>query len=105
MDIIPLEGECSKLLFSSVRPWDLDMMMKDGQAKPDSQKADLSIIPCHPLAFGRGHLFQWRVVRHELFYTLSPNTFLHLGAISSLAQEMGGLRYWGFVLPVLAFRL
>lgn len=39
MDIIPLEGECSKLLFSSVRPWDPVMMVEDEQAKPDSQKA------------------------------------------------------------------
>lgn len=97
MDIILLEGECSKSLFSSVRPWDPGMMVEDEQAKPDSQKANH-----HPISSSgvwQRPLFSMES-GHEPCYTLSPNTILHLGAISSLAQEMEGLRYWELVLPV-----
>lgn len=104
MNVIPVEGECSDYFFSTVSPWDLGMVIQDGQDRPNSQRANLSTIPHHLLAFGRGHFLSLEG-EHEPVYTLSPNTILHLGAINGLAQEMGGLRSWELVLPVPAFRL
>lgn len=72
MNVIPVEGECSDYFFSTVSPWDLGMVIQDGQDRPNSQRANLSTIPHHLLTFGRGHFLSLEG-EHEPVYT-SPQT-------------------------------
>lgn len=66
-------------------------MIQDGQHRPNSQRSNLSTIPHHLLAFGRGH-FLSSEGEHEPVYIPSPNTILHLGATVILPKLCGRRR-------------
>jgi hypothetical protein len=69
------------------------MLRMDKTGQSDSQPVNNPTLA--PDILAEATPMQWRMV---IFC-------LHLGAISSLAHEMGGLMYWELVLLVLVFRL